>query len=328
MVSWQEFFVCGDLSYPDQSPVEVEPPEEEGFFSRLRQGLAKSREALTGEIKATAFEQIDSSTWERLEEALIRADVGAKQTAAIVADLESKAEAGKIASAEELMTALVEEIRSCFSATATVDISDRPKLILVVGVNGTGKTTTIGKLAWQLAQLGHSVLLAAADTYRAAAAEQLEIWSQRAGCDLVKGKPGSDPAAVVYDAVEAAKARSVDVVICDTAGRLHTEVNLMQELAKIERVIKGQLPDSTHEVLLTVDASTGQNGLQQAKLFKDAVAVSGVCLTKLDGSAKGGIALAIAAELEVPIKLIGVGESLEDLRPFDAAEFAHALVRD
>jgi fused signal recognition particle receptor len=196
-----------------------------------------------------------------------------------------------------------------------------------VGVNGSGKTTTIGKIAWHLQkELGRSVLLAAGDTYRAAAAEQLALWAERAGCELVRGEPGSDPGAVMYDAVEAAKARGHDVVICDTAGRLHTQQHLMDELGKVRKVIAGQAPGSPHETLLTIDATTGQNGLRQALLFRDAVDVTGIALTKLDGTAKGGIALAIAQELGVPVKLIGIGEALEDLRPFDADDFARAIL--
>jgi fused signal recognition particle receptor len=199
-------------------------------------------------------------------------------------------------------------------------------VILVVGVNGTGKTTTIGKLAQKLGEHGHSVLLAAADTFRAAAEEQLEIWAERSGADFVGSERGGDPAAVAYDAIEAATARSRDVVIVDTAGRLHTQTNLMEELAKVRRVIERRLPDAPHETLLVVDATTGQNGLQQARLFGEAVEVSGVALTKLDGSAKGGVALAIAHELGLPVKLVGVGEGLDDLRPFDAREYASALI--
>jgi fused signal recognition particle receptor len=206
-------------------------------------------------------------------------------------------------------------------------VHDGPSVILVVGVNGTGKTTTIGKLANKLREHGHSVVLAAADTFRAAADEQLEIWAERAQADIVGSQKGGDPAAVAYDAIEAAQARGKDVVVVDTAGRLHTQSNLMQELSKVRRVIEQRLPGAPHETLLVVDATTGQNGLQQARLFGDAVGVTGVALTKLDGSAKGGIAVAIAHELGLPVKLVGVGEGLEDLRPFDPRDFAQALVR-
>jgi fused signal recognition particle receptor len=207
-----------------------------------------------------------------------------------------------------------------------LNVQERPALILVVGVNGTGKTTTIGKLASRLGQSGRTVLLAAADTFRAAAEEQLEIWAERAGADFVGSERGGDPAAVAYDAIDAAQARHRDIVIVDTAGRLHTQTNLMEELAKVRRVIEQRLPGAPHETLLVVDATTGQNALQQARLFGETAGVTGVALTKLDGSAKGGVAVAIAYELGLPVKLIGVGETLEDLRPFDAPEFARALV--
>ncbi|MGH3130186.1 MAG: signal recognition particle-docking protein FtsY, partial [Gaiellaceae bacterium] len=219
-----------------------------------------------------------------------------------------------------------EEIGGLLGEPGTLAIGERPSVILVVGVNGTGKTTTIGKLASKLREHGHGVVLAAADTFRAAAEEQLEIWAERAGADFVGSVRGSDPAAVAFDAIEAAGARGRDVVIVDTAGRLHTQTNLMDELAKVRRVIAGKLDGAPHETLLVVDATTGQNGVQQARLFGDAVGVTGVALTKLDGSAKGGIAVAIAHELGLPVKLIGVGEGLDDLRPFDAGDFAQALV--
>ncbi len=215
------------------------------------------------------------------------------------------------------------------SGRAPIDLSGDPAVLLMVGVNGTGKTTTIGKIAWHLSkEFGLSVVLAAGDTYRAAAAEQLAEWAERAGADLVRSDPGADPGAVAFDAISAARARGADVVIVDTAGRLHTQGNLMDELAKVRRVIAKQIPEAPHETLISIDATTGQNGLRQAKVFSDAVEVDGVVLTKLDGTAKGGIALAIASELGIPVKLIGTGESLEDLRPFDPADFARALLAD
>src|SRR5581483_1095757 len=231
--------------------------------------------------------------------------------------LEARGELG------DLNEALAEEVATLFGEPPTLDLAHAPAVILVVGVNGTGKTTTIGKLASKLAEHKRSVVVAAADTFRAAAEEQLEIWAQRAGADFVGSERGGDPAAVAYDAIDAAQARGRDVVIVDTAGRLHTQTNLMEELAKVRRVIDGKLPGAPHETLLVVDATTGQNGVQQAKLFKDA---AGVALTKLDGSAKGGVAIPIAYELGLPVKLIGVGEQLDDLRPFDAQDFARALV--
>src|SRR5205085_1589473 len=234
--------------------------------------------------------------------------------------LEARGELG------DLNEALAEEVATLFGEPPTLDIAHAPAVILVVGVNGTGKTTTIGKLASKLAEHKHSVVVAAADTFRAAAEEQLEIWAQRAGADFVGSERGGDPAAVAYDAIEAAQARGRDIVIVDTAGRLHTQANLMQELAKVRRVIESKLDGAPHETLLVVDATTGQNGLQQARLFGETVGVTGVALTKLDGSAKGGVAIPIAYELGLPVKLIGVGEQLDDLRPFDPQDFARALV--
>jgi len=298
-------------------------PEEDrsGFFSRLRDSLGRSRRALVGELATAAFDPADDEAWERLEEALIAADVGVPTTAELVQRLEARGDVG-----EGLERALAEEITTLLGDPATLDVHATPSVLLFVGVNGTGKTTTIGKLAQALHEHGREVIMAAADTFRAAADEQLEVWAQRAGADFVGGERGGDPAAVTYDAIEAAQARVRDVVLVDTAGRLHTHTNLMAELSKIERVIRGKLDGAPNETLLVVDATTGQNGLQQARLFRDAVDVTGVVLTKLDGSAKGGVAVAIAHELELPVKLIGVGERLDDLRPFDPQDFARALV--
>jgi len=311
--SWGEFL--GDTDTPDETE-----EEQEGFFSRLRDSLGKSRKALTEQLAAAAFDPGDDEAWERLEEALIAADVGVPTTAELVQRLEARGEVG------ELGAALSAEATQLLGEPPRLDLGARPTVILVVGVNGTGKTTTIGKLAKRLTEHGHSVLLAAADTFRAAAEEQLEIWAQRAGADFVGSERGGDPAAVAYDAIEAAAARGRDVVIVDTAGRLHTQTNLMEELTKVRRVIERRLPGAPHETLLVVDATTGQNGLQQARLFGEAVDVTGVALTKLDGSAKGGVALAIAHELGLPVKLVGVGEGLDDLRPFDARDYATALL--
>jgi len=235
--------------------------------------------------------------------------------------LEARGDAG-----DDLNAALAEEIETLFGEPPTLDVAHEPSVILVVGVNGTGKTTTIGKLAARLSEHGRSVVVAAADTFRAAAEEQLEIWARRANADFVGSERGADPAAVAFDGIQAAQARGRDVVIVDTAGRLHTQTNLMEELAKVRRVIAGRLEGAPHETLLVVDATTGQNGLQQAKLFGEAVGVTGVVLTKLDGSAKGGVAIPIAYELGLPVKLIGVGEQLDDLRPFDPGDYARALV--
>src|SRR5438105_12685911 len=309
----------GELLGEDGAAPEAEE-ERTGLFARLRDSLGKSRRALTQQLAAAAFDPQDEEAWERLEEALIAADVGVRATAELVRRLEARPELG------ELSEALAEEVAALLGEPGTLGVGERPSVILVVGVNGTGKTTTIGKLAHRLREHGHDVVLAAADTFRAAAEEQLEIWAERAGADFVGSARGGDPAAVAYDAIEAAQARGRDVVIVDTAGRLHTQTNLMEELAKVRRVIERRLPGAPHETLLVVDATTGQNGLQQARLFHETMGVTGVALTKLDGSAKGGIAIATAHELGLPVKLMGVGERIDDLRPFDAHDFARALV--
>src|SRR5918994_6994707 len=311
--TWAE--LLGDVSVG-----EAEDEERTGFFGRLRDSLGKSRRALTEQIAAAAFDPADEEAWERLEEALIAGDVGVRATAELVRRLESRPELG------DLNAALAEEIESMLGEPATLAVEEKPSVILVVGVNGTGKTTTIGKLAQKLREHDRSVVLAAADTFRAAAEEQLEIWAQRAGADFVGSVRGADPAAVAFDAVEAGRARGRDVVVVDTAGRLHTQSNLMAELEKVRRVIEGRVEGAPHETLLVVDATTGQNGLQQAKLFGETVGVTGVALTKLDGSARGGVAIAIAVELGMPVKLVGVGEGIEDLRPFDAGDYARALI--
>src|SRR5690349_9907248 len=301
---------------------DARPDAEEGaggMFARLRDSLGRSRRALTEQIGVGTFDAGDDASWERLEEALIAADVGVPATAELVQRLETRGDAGT-----GLTEALQEEIARMLGDPAQLNVRERPSVILVVGVNGTGKTTTIGKLASKLSEHGRSVLVAAADTFRAAAEEQLEIWARRAEADFVGSERGGDPAAVAYDAIDAAQARGRDVV--DTAGRLHTQANLMEELAKVRRVIGQRLEGAPHETLLVVDATTGQNGLQQARLFGQAVEVSGIALTKLDGSAKGGIAIAIAHELGLPVKLVGIGEGLDDLRPFDPDDFARALV--
>jgi fused signal recognition particle receptor len=329
--SWQEIFDLGERpAAAVEAPVETEE-ERRGVLRRLRESLSKSRRALAGEISASVFDRIDEDTWERLEEALILADVGVPTTAQVVERLEREVTAGEVAAdgtaVRERLIDLLAEVAS--SGERRIDLSGDPAVVMVVGVNGTGKTTTIGKIAWHLArELDLSVLLAAADTYRAAAGEQLAEWAERAGADIVRSASGGDPGAVAYDAIEAARARDADVVIADTAGRLHTQANLMDELAKVRRVIAKQLPAAPHETLITIDATTGQNGLRQAKVFAESVNVSGVVLTKLDGTAKGGITLAIANELEIPVKLIGVGERLEDLRPFDPEQFARALLTE
>jgi fused signal recognition particle receptor len=330
---WSDLFITdGGEDRPSTDAVagggQGAPRQRGGLFRRLRESMAKTRQALGSEIQATLFGVLDEHTWERLEEALIMADVGAATTATVVERLEGEASAGDLEGGEALSARLIELLaQTATVGDARIDVRAKPTVIMAVGVNGTGKTTTIGKLAWHLRhELGYSVLLGAADTFRAAAAEQLEGWAERAGCEIVTGPEASDPGAVAFDAVAQANARGIDVVIIDTAGRLHTQDDLMSELGKITRVIARQLDGAPHETLLTIDATTGQNGLRQAKIFAEAADVSGVVLTKLDGTARGGIALAIASELGLPVKLIGVGETVEDLRPFDADEFARALI--
>jgi fused signal recognition particle receptor len=329
--AWQEVFDLGERAGAVASPEPEDEAERRGVFRRLRESLSKSRQALAQEISASVFDRIDEETWERLEEALILADVGAPTTAEVVERLEQEVDSGAVpADGEAVRGRLIEILAEVAGeGRAPIDLSGEPAVLLMVGVNGTGKTTTIGKIAWHLSQeLGLSVVLAAADTYRAAAAEQLAEWAQRAGAELIRSEEGGDPGAVAFDAIAAARARGADVVIVDTAGRLHTQGNLMDELTKVRRVIAKQMPDAPHETLISIDATTGQNGLRQAKVFSEAAEVDGVVLTKLDGTAKGGIVLAIANELGIPVKLIGAGESLEDLRPFDAEDFARALLAD
>jgi fused signal recognition particle receptor len=326
---WYDLFELGDGAAP---PLESEPEREEkrrGFFRRMRDNMRKTREALQAEVQATLFTgDLNEDTWERLEEALIYADVGARTTAQVVEELEREAEEGNLVGGEALTNRLAERLAQLArTGSDKIDLRPDPTVILVVGVNGTGKTTTIGKLSWHLRNtLDLKVVIGAADTFRAAAVEQLERWGERAGVDVVKGPEGSDPGAVAFDAIARGRERGADVIIIDTAGRLHTQTNLMEELSKVRRVITKQMPDAPHETLMTVDATTGQNGVRQAKLFGEAVGVTGIILTKLDGTAKGGIALAIANELGIPVKLIGIGEQLEDLRPFDADDFARALL--
>jgi fused signal recognition particle receptor len=324
---WNELFITVE----DREAHAEQPPERRrGLFRRLRESMGKTRQALGSEIQATLFATLDAQTWERLEEALIMADVGASTTASVVATLEAEAVAGSLEGGEQLSERLI----ALLAETAGVgewriDVRAKPTVIMAVGVNGTGKTTTIGKLAWHLREeLGATVLLGAADTFRAAATEQLEGWAERAGVEIVTGPEGSDPGAVAFEAIAQARADGTDVVIIDTAGRLHTQDDLMEELAKVRRVIARQLEGAPHETLLTLDATTGQNGLRQAHLFAETAGVTGVVLTKLDGTARGGIALAISRELGLPVKLIGIGESVEDLRPFDPDEFARALIAE
>jgi fused signal recognition particle receptor len=325
---WSQVFVgvsegdaLGDGAKPEVAQV--------GRLAQLREGLAKSRKALQAQFLSVLFDRFDEGLWERIEEALIQADVGVDTTVSIVEALEAQANQGTIKSSGELIARLRELAAQHFcSADSRIDVAHRPAVILMVGVNGTGKTTTIGKVAWHLKELGKQPLLVAGDTFRAAAIEQLAEWGKRVGCEVVHHERGGDPGAVVFDGLAAAEAREADVVIIDTAGRLHTQVNLMNELTKVRRVIEKRMPGAPHETLVCIDATTGQNGLIQARMFKEAVELTGVVLTKMDGTAKGGIALAISHELDLPIKLIGIGEKMDSLQPFDADSFASLLFED
>lgn len=303
---------------------------ESGFFSKLKAGLGKTRDGLVGNVKKifTGADPVSDAMFDALEETLISADVGVATTLQIIEDMRSKSKAEKITNPEKLYEVLKAETIALLGTDETDTnwkCDDSPHIMLIAGVNGSGKTTTAGKIAARLAREGRSVLLGAADTFRAAATEQLTIWAERANVDIIHHQEGADPGAVAYDTVDAAIARNCDNVIIDTAGRLHTKVNLMEELKKVQRVIGKRLPGAPHEVLLVLDATTGQNGLQQAKQFTDALSVSGIVLTKLDGTAKGGMAIAINKQLGIPIKMIGVGEGVDDLQPFDANQFVNAL---
>ena len=311
----------------------VEPPSEEedtvgSWFGRLRRGMRRSRESFVGQLNAAVAEFRDAEDeefWERIEEILITSDVGVPTTARLVAELEQEALERNITSGKELRELMVEHATRLLDKPIELDVSHEPTVILMVGVNGTGKTTNIGKLVHFLPG---KVMLAAGDTFRAAAIEQLQTWGERTGARVISSERGADSASVAHEAVEEAKRDGTNVLLIDTAGRLHTKVNLMGELDKVRRVIERQMPGAPHEVLMTVDATTGQNGLRQAKLFHEVAGVTGIILTKLDGTAKGGIALAIANEVGVPIKLISVGEQVGDLHPFEAREFAEALFGD
>jgi fused signal recognition particle receptor len=329
-IGWNDVFILPDAGQAAPASEKAsEEPERGRFFSRLRDNLSRSRQALTAEVSASFFDRLDAEAFEHLEEALILADVGAPVTADVVGRLEAEVSSGAVGQGEAARARLVELLAEVAQPNGPprIDLTHGPAVIMVVGVNGTGKTTTIGKLAQLMSShLGLRTIVGAADTYRAAAIEQLETWAERSGTEIVKGQPGGDPGAVVFDSVTAAEARGADVVIIDTAGRLHTHGNLMEELSKIRRVAGKRMKGAPHETLIVIDATTGQNGLRQARAFAEAAGVTGVVLTKLDGTAKGGIALAIASELRTPVKMIGVGEGLEDLRPFDAREFCEALI--
>ncbi len=303
----------------------------EEVTNKFKEGLSKTRDAFVGKVEDlfSRRKKIDEAFYEELEEILIGADVGINTVLKLIDELRGEVRKRKIEDPAELRPILTEKLVELLSGgEETERLKTAPEgltIYLIVGVNGVGKTTTIGKLAHRLKQDGKSVLLAAGDTFRAAAIEQLEVWGQRAGVDVIRQGQGSDPAAVIYDAVHAAKQRGVDVLICDTAGRLQNKVNLMEELNKIFRVIRREVPDAPHEVLLVLDATTGQNALQQAKLFGEKTGVTGLVLTKLDGTAKGGIVIAIRQEMELPVKMVGLGEKIDDLQPFDSEQFVHAL---
>lgn len=298
-----------------------------GFFNKIKEGLKKTRNAVVGQIDSMlkSFTKIDDELFEELEELLLMGDVGVYTAEKICDELKDRVKKEGITDPEEINRLLEETVSQMLKGGEELDISTSPSIILVIGVNGVGKTTTIGKLANSLSKDGKKVILAAADTFRAAAIDQLDIWAKRSGCEIIKQNEGSDPAAVVYDAISAAKARNADVIICDTAGRLHNKKHLMDELAKINRIIDRELPHAAKEKLLVLDATTGQNAVNQAEQFREATGITGIVLTKLDGTAKGGVVLAIKDGLGIPVKFIGVGEQIDDLQPFNSDDFAKAL---
>lgn len=298
-----------------------------GFFNKIKEGLKKTRDAVIGQIDSMlkSFTKIDDELFEELEELLVMGDVGVPTAEKICEELKKRVKKEGIKNPNEIHRLLEETVSDMLRGGEELDLSTTPSIILVIGVNGVGKTTTIGKLANHLTKQGKKVILAAGDTFRAAAIEQLEIWADRSHCEIIKQNEGSDPAAVIYDAISAAKARHADVIICDTAGRLHNKKPLMDELAKINRIIDRELPDASKEKLLVLDATTGQSAVNQAEQFSLATGITGIVLTKLDGTAKGGVVLAIKEGLGIPVKYIGVGEQIDDLQPFDAEDFAKAL---
>lgn len=302
--------------------------EKKGFFSRLVSGLTKTRDNIVSGIDAVfgGFSQIDEDFYEEIEEILIMGDIGVSTTENILESLKQKVKENHIKKPDECKELLIESIKEQMQVGETAyRFEEEKSVVLIVGVNGVGKTTSVGKLAGKLKAQGKKVVLAAADTFRAAAGEQLKEWANRAGVDMIGGQEGSDPAAVIYDAVAAAKARNADVLLCDTAGRLHNKKNLMEELRKINRILEKEYPDAYRETLVVLDATTGQNALAQAKQFAEVTDLTGIILTKMDGTAKGGIAVAIQSELQIPVKYIGVGETIDDLQKFDPEEFVNAL---
>ena len=298
-----------------------------GFFSKIGEGLRKTRGSLMNSINSmlNAFGKVDDELFDELEEILIAGDVGINTSGRICAELRRRAKEEHIKDAAEVRELLQQTVAEMLSGENELKLTTKPSVVLVIGVNGVGKTTSISKLAARLKAEGKTVLLGAADTFRAAAIDQLAIWAERAGCDIIKHGPGADPTAVVFDTISAAKARGADVVICDTAGRLHNKKNLMDELAKMHRIIDRELPDADKETLLVLDATTGQNAVNQAREFKQVADISGIVLTKLDGTARGGVVLAIQEDLKVPVKFVGVGEGVDDLQPFDPEEFTAGL---
>ena len=308
---------------------EEQKAEKKGFFSRLKEGLGKTRKNILGGIDEVLghFTSIDEDLFEELEEALIMADLGVETTETVMEGLRAAVKRERATDPAQVRELLTAEIAGLMDKEEPEE-PEGPAVLLVIGVNGVGKTTTIGKLAHVYREQGKTVMLAAADTFRAAAIDQLEIWGERCGVPVIKHTEGSDPAAVVFDAVQAARSKGVDLLICDTAGRLHNKKNLMEELKKIDRIIDREYPQARKEVYLVLDATTGQNALQQARLFREAAPLTGIVLTKLDGTAKGGVVVAIQAELGVPVKFIGVGEGIDDLQPFRAKEFARALFQE
>jgi len=301
-----------------------------GFFDKLKQGLFKTKNAIVGKIDSLIkrFTKVDEELFEELEELLISADIGVNTTEEILDELRDTVKEKRIKDPEEVKRELFDILKRMIGEHEPLNLSTRPSVILVIGVNGVGKTTSIGKIAAELKSQKKKAVVAAADTFRAAAAEQLTVWCERAGVDIIKQAAGADPASVVFDAINAVKSRGADVLIIDTAGRLHNKKNLMDELAKIDRVIGRELPDAAKETLLVLDATTGQNAVHQAKEFKEASRITGLVLTKLDGTAKGGIVISIRKELNIPVKFIGVGEKIDDMKPFDSKEFAGALFEE
>ena len=308
-------------------PAEEAEPRKRGLMARLRENLTRPRQTISPQLAGIfAPTLVSAATWDELEDALISADCGVDASLALVAELRGEAEQGRITSGADLSRALWRAVAAQMAPEpARIPLDGKPTVILVVGVNGSGKTTTVGKLAHRLSELGQSVVIGAADTFRAAAIDQLAVWAERSGAQLVRQAPGADPGAVAYDTVAAATARGADVALIDTAGRLQTQHNLMEELRKVAAVVGKIDPEAPHEVLLVLDSTTGQNGLSQARLFDEAVGLTGVALTKVDGTARGGIAVAIRRELGIPVKIVGSGEKLEDLQPFDAESFARAI---